>query len=176
MSIFWSAWLTDPAQKCKSWAHDLCCAVGEVRHWRHRLLLLLLDDLTTQFWKGRKLASMWTASNTELNPEKRDLLQDDSGSNTAKIDWRISTLRTGSGRMWALLLLAISLVTSAAGLVIFIWPFSRVSLIYLMVVLLYLQHNRWTRECSYNFSFAESEADPDYFTIFIHSLPIDQDP
>merc|ERR1711934_397586 len=68
-----------------------------------------LDLTTTQFSRRRKASMCTTASNTELNPEKRDLQQ------KFAIDWRISMLSSGSGRMWALLLLASSLLNCAAG-------------------------------------------------------------
>ena len=72
---------------------------------------------------------MWTANNrdtSKLNPEKKDLFQKTYDS---ALDWRgpgvgyftqisMSSAVGKSGRMWALLLLALSLLSCAGGPVI----------------------------------------------------------
>merc|ERR1711971_262627 len=88
---------------------------------------LLLLDLTTQFSNRR--TSMWTASNrdtSELNPENRDLFRKTYVSILTTVDWKglgvgnftqisMSSSVGKSGRMWALLLLTLSLVSCAGA-------------------------------------------------------------
>ena len=72
---------------------------------------------------------MWTASNrdtSKLNPEKKDLFPKTYESILTTLDWRgpgvgyftqisMSSAVGKSGQMWALLLLALSLVSCAGG-------------------------------------------------------------
>ena len=132
VQFIFAGWLRKPCQK---WAHDLCRRVRRRQSddtAAVRLLLLLLLDLTTQFWSRR--TSMWTASNrdtSELNSENRDVFQKTYDSSILTIvDWKgpgvgnltqISMLSAlgKSGRMWALLILALSLVSCAGGSTLF---------------------------------------------------------